>query len=236
MPTDRRETACALIRSGRSALLVDAGTGARRLLTDPELLEGVERLHVVLTHFHLDHTIGLFYVTGLGPPVEVWAAGEVLERIATAELLRRLLEPPFAPEPFVSQIAAVRELGVGQTAIGPFTVGTRVQRRHINPTLALRLENSLVWCTDTAYDEGNLEFARGARVLCHEAFYPSDTTDDGGHTAAGEAGRLAAAAGVEELVLIHVNPELDDEEALLRYAREHFAATEVGRDGAVVTP
>jgi ribonuclease BN (tRNA processing enzyme) len=42
---------------------------------------------------------------------------------------------------------------------------------------------------------------------------------------------IAAAAGVERLLLLHVNPELDDEEPLLRYARPAFAATELGRDG-----
>jgi hypothetical protein len=27
----------------------------RRLITAPELLDGVERIDIVLTHFHLDH-------------------------------------------------------------------------------------------------------------------------------------------------------------------------------------
>jgi hypothetical protein len=32
---------------------------------------------------------------------------------------------------------------------------------------------------------------------------------------------------------MHVNPERDDEDALLAYARPAFAATEVARDGLV---
>ncbi|MFN2469703.1 MAG: MBL fold metallo-hydrolase [Gaiellaceae bacterium] len=234
MPTDRRETACALVRSGDAAVLIDAGTGARRLLTEPGLLEGVERLHVVLTHFHLDHTIGLFYVTDVEPRVEVWGAGQALEETPTSHLLGRLLGSPFAPRTFLSRIAAVHDMAIGHTQIGPFGLETRVQPRHINPTLALRFGDELVWCTDTAYDDGNREFARGAGVLCHEAFYPSDTTSDPGHTAAGDAARLAAAAGVDRLILIHVNPELDDDDGLLNIARAQFAATQVGRDGAVV--
>ena len=35
-------------------------------------------------------------------------------------------------------------------------------------------------------------------------------------------------------MLIHVNPEHDDDEALLAFARPHFAATEVGVDGLEV--
>jgi ribonuclease BN (tRNA processing enzyme) len=65
MPTDRRETACYALRDGADLLVLDAGTGFRRLVTDPALLEGVERLHVVLTHFHLDHTAGLVCLPAL---------------------------------------------------------------------------------------------------------------------------------------------------------------------------
>jgi ribonuclease BN (tRNA processing enzyme) len=68
----------------------------------------------------------------------------------------------------------------------------------------------------------------------HEAFHTAESCDQNGHTAAGEAGRLAAAAGVERLVLIHLHPLLRDESELLGFARAHFAATEVGRDGLVI--
>jgi ribonuclease BN (tRNA processing enzyme) len=234
VPTDRRETACALLRNGSEALCIDAGTGARRLLSDPTLLDGVERLHVVLTHFHLDHTLGLFFLPALEPPVEIWAAGEALEQTATRELVGRLLGPPFAPSSFVDGIAAFHELGVGDARVGPFDVRTRIQPRHSNPTLALRFSDDLVWCTDTGYDDENVAFAHGARLLCHEAFYPAERTDDPGHTASGEAARIAAAAGVDRLLLMHVNPELDDEEQLLDYARRAFGATEVARDGLAV--
>ena len=75
---------------------------------------------------------------------------------------------------------------------------------------------------------------RGARIFCHEAFYAAEHTDDPGHTAAGEAARLAAAADVERLVLIHIHPDQRDDEALLSFARPHFAETVVGVDGLEV--
>ncbi len=45
LPTDRRETTCVLLREGSDALLLAAGTGLRRLVTDAGLLDGVERLN-----------------------------------------------------------------------------------------------------------------------------------------------------------------------------------------------
>lgn len=234
VPTDRRETACALVRDGDDALLIDAGSGARRLLGDRSLLEGVDRLHLVLTHFHLDHTLGIFFLSALDCTVEIWAPARALEDLAATDLVARLLGPPFAPPSFVRTFGAIHELGVGEVRAGPFGLTTRVQRRHSNPTLGVRLGDELVWCTDTGYDEGNVAFSRGARVLCHEAFHAADTTDDHGHTAAGDAARIAAAARVERLVLIHVNPEFDAEAPLLEHARAQFAAAEVARDGLVL--
>jgi len=229
-PTETRETACALVRRGDDALLIDCGTGGARLLAEPELLAGAERLDVVLTHFHLDHSGGLFYLADLGVPFAVWGAGEALEGTPTQELVGRLLGSPFAPPGFLGEYT-VRELAVGEAEVGPFLVRSRIQTRHGNPTLALRLDDALAWCTDTAYDEANVEFVRGVDVLAHEAFHAADTTDDTGHTAAGEAARLAAEAGVGRLVLIHVNPDGGDDEALLSFARPHFEATVVGTDG-----
>jgi ribonuclease BN (tRNA processing enzyme) len=231
MPSDQRETASALVRDGDAALLLDAGTGVRRLAIDPRPLEGVTRVHICLTHFHLDHVIGLFYAADLGVPVEIWGGGEVLEATPTADLVARLLASPFAPPSFIRSLPDVHELREGDQLVGPFHVRARKQPLHTNPTLALRVGDELACCTDTAYDEANAEFARGARVLLHEAFVAADSTSDRGHTAAGEAARIAAAAGVERLVLIHLNPLDADDDALLAFARSNFAATEVGRDG-----
>jgi ribonuclease BN (tRNA processing enzyme) len=230
-PSDRRETASALLRKGDDALLIDAGTGVRRLLGDSNLLAGVERLRVVLTHFHLDHAIGLFYIGAVGVPVEVWGAGETLEQTPTAALVERLLGPPFAPPTFLGRLDGLHDLEVDRdTPIGAFVVRARVQRRHSNPTLALRIDDAIVWCTDTEYDEGNVEFARGARVLFHESFANEHT-----HSAAEDAARLAMAAGVGRLVLIHVNPEEADEGALIGGARAVFEEALLGEDGLVVT-
>lgn len=237
LPADGREACCLYVRSDAEVLLVDAGTGARRLITDAELLDGVERLHVVLTHFHLDHVSGLCVLPALELPVEVWAGGNVLAGVPTVDLLHRLLDPPFllrTPDDLAQHVDEVHELGPGATDIGPFRVEARVQRRHPDPTLGIKIDSWLVYCTDTSYDEGTVDLARGARVLFHEGFHAADSCDEDGHTGAGEAARLAAAAGVERLVLIHLHPNLEEESALLALARPHFPATEVGRDGLAI--
>jgi ribonuclease BN (tRNA processing enzyme) len=239
LPTDRRETACVALRDGSDLLLLDAGTGLRRLATEPALLEGVERLHVALTHFHLDHTYGLFALPAFRQlrAREVWAPGRLVAGVSGEQLVHRLLDPPFlaadSGDVTGGLATAVHELDA-TAEIGPFRVETRVQPLHNGPTLALRVNGELVYCTDTAYDTENGAFARGARVLLHEAFHAADETDDRQHSAAGEAGRIAAVAGVERLVVVHVSPLGVDEDKLAACAQARFEASEVGRDGLVL--
>jgi ribonuclease BN (tRNA processing enzyme) len=230
IPTSRRETCCAYLRRGTHVLLLDAGTGIQRLLEHPTLLEGVEQLDVVLTHFHLDHVVGLSYLPALPVRPAVWGPGELLTSVSTRSILERLLGPPLFSAPLdaiMRDIREVREAGVETDA---FTVAVRVQTRHSEPTLALRVGDALTYCTDTAPDPGNVDFARGSHVLVHEAWHAQDSSDDPAHTAAGDAGRIARRAGVERLVLIHVNPLQEFDEELAAPARSEFPETEVGVD------
>ncbi|HEY1237100.1 MAG TPA: MBL fold metallo-hydrolase, partial [Solirubrobacterales bacterium] len=57
VPSARRATACVLIRSGGSRILVDAGEGAQRQMINSTGLVQVDDIYV--THFHADHYLGL---------------------------------------------------------------------------------------------------------------------------------------------------------------------------------
>jgi ribonuclease BN (tRNA processing enzyme) len=240
IPTDRRETSCLYARDGADVLLIDAGSGVRRLVSEPSLLEGVERLNIVLTHFHLDHTIGLLYVPALKdvPQRVIWGPGRIAAEMSTEDLVHRLLDPPLLaghPEEVFGDIfTGVRDFGAGPLRVGPFELEARVQPLHTTPSMAVKLDGWLAYCTDTSYDEDNAVFADGASILLHEAFWAADE-GDAMHTAAGEAARIAAAADVDQLVLVHVHPRLVDDGELVRFARPRFAASEVGRDGLVLS-
>jgi ribonuclease BN (tRNA processing enzyme) len=211
IPTGTRETSCLLLLPERTdlAVVVDAGTGLRRLITDPSLLAGRRRLEVLLTHFHIDHVCGLAYLTELASSLDeivVRGPGSELYDMPTADALSRLFAPPIMPVDLQQLGVAVGELGLGDAGLGDLDLRTRRQDKHTNPTLGIRVGDDLVWCTDTEDDAGTAAFARGARVLAHDAWGPPAAP---GHAEPAAAARVALDAGADHLVLIHVPPTGD---------------------------
>ena len=230
VPTGRRETSCLLLLPADSdrAIVVDAGTGIRRLITDRGLLAGRQHVDVLLTHFHIDHICGLAYLTELAPTgVTIHGPGRALYGAPTADILARVFSPPIMPIRPEDVGVAVAEVAPGETEFGGVGVRIRRQELHTNPTLGLRFGDALVWCTDTKDDPETVEFAAGARVLAHDAWGPPAAP---GHAEPEAVGRLATRAGVPAVVLIHVPPLADEADLQTRAATEHDHVT-VATDG-----
>ena len=235
MPTEVRETSCYALRAEEQLLLLDAGTGVRRLVTEPSRLDGVERLDVLLTHFHADHLIGLSYLPALPRrlPVTIWAPGRP-HYGAPEAVLRAFLGSPYQPtlggpdQPGIPG-ADVHEISVdGSFVVGRLRISARWQLGHSDPSMAFRVSDALTYCTDTPVDPGNVEFARGSRLLLHEAWGAEDLRDLS-HSRAAGAASIALAAGVEDLVLVHANP-LGDDALVLADARGVFPRARVAQD------
>ena len=118
IPTSSRQTSCYLITSGTEALVLDAGTGLGALHLDPSLLDGVETVTVLLSHFHLDHVTGLGFVSGRGlgdREVTIAGPGAVSYDCPTRSIVEgRLLESPFQT---TSPVASARWAELGRDAV-----------------------------------------------------------------------------------------------------------------------
>jgi ribonuclease BN (tRNA processing enzyme) len=250
MPRGARETTCFAVRTDSSLLLFDAGTGLRRLL-DPEhahLLEGAAEVHLFLSHYHLDHVCGLAYLSGvlpgrdiiLHPPEKALTGVDPLA--AVAGLVRRPYNPAdLADLPRVRVQPATQ----GENQVAGHIVRLRRQQ-HTDTSASFRLDDELVIATDTVADPTAVEFAAGAGLWLHEAWYweadpgltavPKELRPGfAAHSEATDVARLAAEAGVGRLILVHLNP-LAGESSFLPMrdaARATFARTDVVEDGTV---
>jgi ribonuclease BN (tRNA processing enzyme) len=232
-PANGRHTACALLRDGDRAILIDAGTGVGRLVERPELLGGVQRLDILLTHFHLDHVVGLAYLPALGLPnrMTVWGPGRTLYGSGTQELLRSMFHEPLHSVSLEEQDIEIRDLPLGESEVAGLRVDSRRQDLHSAPTLGFRFGDTLGWITDTAHDADSARFVAGCRMLAHEAWFTTGAPHNPDvHSSAAQAAAVAEGAGVERLLLIHLPPFERDVEPLVVEAQARVPRAMLAED------
>lgn len=218
-PSHGRQTMCFLLAgtaNGDAPLLLDAGTGLGRLREDRvrAYLEGVERLDIVLSHYHLDHTVGLTYLgAAWGRAARILAPAPPLVDFPPAEALGRLVGPPLFPVTLAEYPTPVEVCSYSSgdelsALLGRPVVARRQQ--HPGGSVGLRL-GALAYVTDTTADPQTSHLARGARLLLHEVWLSDEEARReqrqlAGHAAVTAVARLAADAGVGALAPVHHHP------------------------------
>jgi glyoxylase-like metal-dependent hydrolase (beta-lactamase superfamily II) len=90
-----------LVLTGGEAFLLDAGTGVARLQEPKiaDLLRPYHCLNVILSHYHLDHIVGLPYLSGVWKQgmVRIYAPGRPFVEVDPVQTLKQFLAPPYFP-------------------------------------------------------------------------------------------------------------------------------------------
>ena len=238
LPAYGRQTAAAVLRNGDEAVMIDAGTGIARLIEQPDVLAGVQRLNILLTHFHLDHIAGLAYLPALGicEDTTLWGPGRLLYDTSTASVLAAVSHEPVHPVPLEQQDIEVRDIPAGELELAGMRITTRRQDHHSAPSLAMRFDDDLTWITDTAFDPESAAFAQGSKLVAHEAWFTRDQARNPEiHSSASQAAEVASKAGSERLLLIHLPPFQQSVDALVAEAQAVLADVTPARDGATLS-
>ena len=223
-------------------LLLDASSGNSVLRQGMLIGTPAEEFRqVLLTHRHADHISGLpfiqaqrFVVDPKGPPLHVYGTEETLEavrQVCQATRLRGItVDRDGAKSSEGDPVMRWNAFEPGQRLeLGPTTWACCFTVDHVSGAVGWRVESdgiSVVFSGDTRYSTELVEAARGARLLIHEAMNTeADPVDphDLGHSTAAAAGRAAALAGANELVLTHIDtPFHAYPQPLVDDARRHF--------------
>ena len=246
-------TSCVAVKCGDTRIVLDAGTGLRRL-GDSLMAEMAQSsapldVHILLSHFHWDHIQGLpFFVPAYVPTTKlsIWGAhngimslGDTLAHQMTAPVFPVRLDE-LSAKLDLHEVRQGRPIEIGDVKI------RAAKLNHPGGVHAYRVEYdgcSVVYATDTEHyaciDPQLLALARGADVLIYDSQYTEEEYAKKvgwGHSTYVRGAELAAAAEVGAYVLFHHDPSRTDAKVLEieGRAQELFAASVAAREGMTI--
>lgn len=221
-------TSCVQVMHKGTCIILDGGSGIQRLGTT--IRNDVKELHILLTHLHIDHTMGLgFFLPLYNPNIKVHLWGPATSDEPLLHRLRRYFSPPLFPVRLneLPTHPEIHELHDSECKIGGITVRSAYVC-HPGPTLGYRLsagKSVFAYLPDHEVRLGSanfpnepewtsgLDIAYGADLLFHDAQYrPSeyDVRVGWGHSSIDDTLEFARLCKVRKLVLFHHDPAHTD--------------------------
>jgi len=224
-PASLGATSGYLLEAEGRAFQFDLGSGVLSRLTavfPPEDLDAV-----FLSHWHFDHACDLlpliYRLESLGAVLRVYAPED------PSSALRAVVSGASCFD--LRTVAAGDELDLDGVHVKVLPA------RHPIPGVGYRVEaggKSFGYTGDTNTLPGLSGCYRGCGLLLADGLFPSDLWEETKpHLSAALAARLARDAGVERLVLTHLNPSIP-QALLLKEAREFFPDVRLASAGAVL--
>jgi phosphoribosyl 1,2-cyclic phosphodiesterase len=214
-----------VLKSG-PRIIIDAGTGIRRLGESLGDSLASSPLFLLMTHVHWDHILGFpFFAPLLPSGMELRIDGH--PNCMTG--LRHTFATPMGGGFFPVRLEDIKAhlTFLDKAASGPLKVGEAevesIPLRHPQGGLGFRIREegrTLVFVTDNELDSEETvrryaDFCKGADILVHDAqYFPEETAErkGWGHSDYESVVRLAGLAGVARVFLFHHDPSRTDSE------------------------
>lgn len=217
------DTSCVGLRSARGQLFIDAGTGLMH--AQPSAGHDV----VLLSHFHLDHVLGLPYFLGKKKTGRITLASAACD---SAQDLQAKLASIYGGVAFPVPLTLISpDLQFAQIPRSGWACDDWQVRscalNHPGTAFGYRVwaqggDTSVVYLTDhehgSAQDDHLADFAQGASVVIWDASYDDRQFDNfkgWGHSTWQEGVRFGQRCGARQVALSHHDPARDDATAAL---------------------
>jgi len=229
--TDTGNTICVLVETPKEYVVLDAGNGIYKL---DRYIKKNKPIHLFLSHFHLDHIIGLHVLAkfkfrqGINIYVKKGFKNELKRFVSKkftmplGQLATRIkifeISGPKMPVPFLEQALPLR---------------------HPVPCLGFRFNfggKVISYVTDTGLCDNLFRLAEGADLLISEcAFKVGQKISAWPHLDPKSAALMAKRAGAGKLVLVHFDADvyrtLAERKKAAKLARKIFRNTFAAEDG-----
>jgi len=215
IPHEGRQTACILAQMEGRNFLFDSGSGLSRLLDDElrsRLHDGP--LHILLSHYHLDHVIGLSWLRGIfehdDRPVHLYGPGAELVESGLKSAMQALIGAPLFGEELESFSQRVHLHEVNETAFQIDGVSVELlPLQHTGGSVAIKLGGEVVYLTDTFFFDAIAPFVCGTQLLLGESHW-LDEASGRSHCGIEEMIEVARNAAVPSLMPIHFGPSVSE--------------------------
>ena len=242
--TEEKETACYLLQLGEAGVLLDAGTGIKRLGNDVfrKMISKLSELHIVFSHMHHDHVIGFNWLFKLcSIPLHIHIPTVPLLDKDVSTVLETLTSPPIFPKPIGKWPHFVATHTFGEGGFDLLDHQVKVHRQsHAGGSVGIRIAD-FAYLTDVDPTEKLVDFVRGCSLVLLDTMYDKAEYNKRGHdpNSPGQHGygegnaAFAKKAEIKRLGLIHINPFYDEERrsALLSATKSVFPDAFMPQDG-----
>jgi len=242
------DTTCLEIRTkSNDIIIVDAGTGIRRL-GNQMMKEGFTKFHLVFTHAHWDHVLGMPFFKPIYLPQSQFRILRCPFPSYVGKMLSRVMGPPNFPvrfsdirSEFIYEKTCTLSFSIGSVIVEP------IQLSHPNTGSGYKfIEDGkiFVFLTDNELRmvhpgglpyRNYLEFCKGADLLFHDAEYTPQEYEkviSWGHSSYTDTLQLAIEAGVKKFGMFHLNQDRSDRQVdkMVKDARRILAEKGIDMD------
>lgn len=214
-PSKSRNTSSYLIEYKNKLFILDAGTGISNLNNYTDLLKQYNEVHIILSHYHIDHIVGLCYLPNWfsEKKVNIYGPGEKLGFDSCRNVLSGIIKAPY----FASIEILGKEVCINDYDLNGFKiddVNFKISEQiHTGNSFGITIDDCLHYATDTIISKETFEIAKNVKLLLHDSWIlnSENARDEKDHSSIEDIVSFTNKFNINKVGLVHINPNWDSE-------------------------
>lgn len=189
-------------------LFLDLGSGIANFKLYEEIAK-CKKIKVLLSHYHLDHIIGIIYLLNIcrDKEIYIWGPGKDIYGVSCHEILQKIISPPYFGRNIddFSFLVEINDYQIGYNSFSPNFEVDIIPQIHSSPSFGMLVNNMIYYATDTIVTEETFKKASSAKLLLHECWEIENSKNEK-HSSLSEIIEMTNKYQIQNVKLIHLNP------------------------------